>query len=156
MTYKLNISNHIPAFEAHDQEGRLWTDKTILQKPAVIYFYPKDDTPGCTKEACSFRDNIPHLNSNNVHVFGVSPDSLKSHIKFIEKHNLNFTLLSDESRALCEKFDVLHEKQLYGKTYTGVERSTFIVDTKGIIKWVERDVSVDGHVERILEAIKDL
>lgn len=125
MSYKIQVGDALPDFAASDQEGNEISSEDFLGSPVVLYFYPKDDTPGCTKEACSFRDNMTDLEAFDVTVIGVSPDNQASHQKFEEKHELNFTLLSDEKQELCNKFGVIQEKQMAGKSYMGVERSTF-------------------------------
>lgn len=126
----------------------------FLGKRVVLYFYPKDNTPGCTQEACDFRDNFNRL-INYAVVVGVSPDSIKSHLKFKEKQNLNFILLSDPEHILSEKFAVWKEKSMYGKKYMGIERSTFILDEKGNIVKEWRKVKVKGHVDEILNFLKE-
>ncbi len=125
------------------------------KKHLVLYFYPKDNTPGCTTEACDFRDNMNRL-TRKATVVGVSPDSIKSHLKFQEKHGLNFTLLSDPNREVLKAFDAWGEKKMYGKVREGVIRSTFIIDPEGTIKKIWRNVKVKGHVEEVLETIKSL
>ncbi len=122
-------------------------------KKVVLYFYPKDNTSGCTQEACDFRDNINRLTTKAT-VIGVSPDSIKSHKKFKENHNLNFLLLSDPEHKLAEQFEVWKEKSMYGRKYMGIERSTFIIDENGIIAKEWRKVKVKGHVDEILEYLK--
>ncbi|MCE5319188.1 MAG: thioredoxin-dependent thiol peroxidase [Parachlamydia sp.] len=156
MTYRINIGDALPQFKAQDQEGNTLVTEDFIGTPVVFYFYPKDDTPGCTKEACSFRDNMNRLMEYDVAVVGISPDNASSHQKFIEKHQLDFTLLTDEDKALCSKFDVLQEKNNYGKTSIGVERTTFLVDRDGIIQWIERPVKVEGHVDRVIEAVQQM
>ena len=116
----------------------------------VLYFYPKDNTSGCTQEACDFRDNINRLTSKAT-VIGVSPDSIKSHIKFKENHNLNFILFSDPEHKLAEQFNVWKEKSMYGRKYMGIERSTFVLDKNGKIEKEWRKVKVRGHVNEVLE-----
>lgn len=153
MKYRVNVGDALPQFKAQDQEGNTLMTEDFLGTPAVFYFYPKDDTPGCTKEACGFRDNMNRLADYDIAVVGISPDSAESHQKFIDKYQLNFTLLTDEDKSLCQKFDVLQEKNTYGKKSIGVERTTFLVDRDGIIQWIERPVSVEGHVDRVIEAI---
>ena len=115
----------------------------------VLYFYPKDNTSGCTQEACDFRDNLNRLTSK-AEVIGVSPDSVKSHIKFKENHGLNFPLISDPEHKLAEKFNVWKEKSMYGRKYMGIERSTFILDKDGNIEKEWRKVKVKGHVDEVL------
>ncbi|HIS54749.1 TPA: thioredoxin-dependent thiol peroxidase [Candidatus Galligastranaerophilus gallistercoris] len=122
-------------------------------KKFVLYFYPKDNTQGCTQEACDFRDNLNRI-SKYALIIGISPDSIKSHIKFIEKQNLNFLLLSDPEHKLAEKFNVWVEKSMYGRKYTGIERSTFIINEKGEIEYEWRKVKVKGHVDEVINYLK--
>lgn len=119
----------------------------------ILYFYPKDNTSGCTQEACDFRDNINRLTSYAT-VIGVSPDSIKSHQSFKEKQNLNFILLSDPEHKLAEDFEVWREKSMYGRKYMGIERSTFIIDKDGKIEKEWRKVKVKGHVDEVIEYLK--
>ncbi len=116
----------------------------------VLYFYPKDNTSGCSQEACDFRDNINRLTSYAT-VIGVSPDSIKSHLKFREKQELNFTLLSDTEHLLAEKFGVWKEKSMYGRKYMGIERSTFVIDKDGNTEKEWRKVKVKGHVDEVVD-----
>ena len=155
MSYKLNVGDHMPAFKAKDSTGHIFTSDDVLGGPVVIYFYPKDDTPGCTKEACSFRDHIDNLDEYDAILIGISPDGAQSHESFIEKHKLNFTILSDESLEVCRKFDVMRDSA-NGKTTPSVERTTFIIDARGIICWIERPVNIEGHVERVLKALHEI
>ena len=120
----------------------------------ILYFYPKDNTSGCTQEACDFRDNINRLTSYAT-VIGISPDSIKSHKSFKEKHSLNFILLSDPEHKLAEKFEVWKEKSMYGRKYMGIERSTFIIDKNGKIEKEWRKVKVKGHVDEVIEYLKN-
>jgi peroxiredoxin Q/BCP len=122
----------------------------------VLYFYPKDDTPGCTKEACAFRDNLGVLQSMGVVVLGVSPDSVASHQKFAQKYGLPFPLLADEGAQVATTYGVWKEKKQYGRTYMGIERTTFLIDENGIVQRVFPKVKVDGHVEEVIEAIRSL
>ncbi|MEE2727929.1 MAG: peroxiredoxin, partial [Candidatus Latescibacterota bacterium] len=119
----------------------------------VLYFYPKDDTPGCTKEACGFRDAQDDYMEANAVVIGVSPDSEKSHQRFRDKYDLPFLLLADPERQAIEGYDVWKEKNMYGKKYMGVERSTFIIDEDGILLEILRKVKVDGHVQSVLASL---
>lgn len=151
MAYQLNIGDKVPAFTSTDQEGNRINAADLLGSPLVIYFYPMDDTPGCTKEACAFRDHQKSLQDLDCRVIGISPDGVQSHQNFIGKHNLNFTLLSDEQHEVCKKFDVLRASEEGGKPK--IERTTFIVDAKGIIRWIERPVTLEGHVDRVIEAL---
>lgn len=152
MTYSINVGDNLPNFSCKDQNGHTVTDDDLIGGPVVIYFYPKDETPGCTKEACSFRDKMQELLDMEVLVIGVSPDSVESHKQFEKNHSLNFPLLSDENLELCRKFDAL--KKVDGKPTTDVERSTFVIDPDAIIRWIERPASVDGHVDRVIAAVK--
>ena len=149
MAYKLNAGDQIPSFKIKDHEGFELDSEDLLGSPFVLYFYPKDETPGCTAEACSFRDNMDRLDGLDTLVIGVSPDSADSHARFIQKHNLNFTLLCDENKELSRKFDVLRENDK-------IERTTFVVDPQGVIQWIERPVNVEGHTERVIKAVMEM
>ncbi len=129
---------------------------SLKGKPFVVYFYPKDDTSGCTAEACGFRDSLPGFGKLKAPIIGVSKDSLASHEKFAKKYELNFPLASDESGKMLAAFGVWVEKSMYGRKYMGVERSTFLVDGKGIIRAVWRKVKVPGHVEEVQQALAEL
>ncbi len=144
-----------PNFKLKDQNGKSISLKDYEGKNVVLYFYPKDDTSGCTAEACSFRDELPKFNNINAIILGVSPDSVQSHKKFEEKYNLPFTLLSDEDKVVVNKYEVWKEKSMYGRKYMGVERTTFIIDGTGKIKKIFNKVKVQGHNEEVLEAIKN-
>ena len=122
----------------------------------VLYFYPKDNTSGCTKEACGFTENIEEFNKINSKVVGVSPDSVKSHDNFKEKYDLAFDLISDPEKEIAKNFEAFGEKKMYGKTYMGIIRSTFIIDPEGEIKKVYPKVRVKGHVENVMEDLKEL
>ena len=125
-------------------------------KNVIVYFYPKDDTPGCTKEACAFQEMEADFSGADAVVIGVSKDSEASHDKFRKKYELGFTLVSDSNGAICAAYGVWVEKLNYGKKYMGIERSTFLIDKKGLIRQVWRKVRVDGHVAKVLEAVKAL
>lgn len=144
-----------PQFTLKNQDGQKISLKDFLGKKVVLYFYPKDMTSGCTKEACDFRDHIELFNNQNVVVLGVSADSIDLHKKFKSKYNLPFDLLSDDSKKVLEKYGVWKEKSMYGKKYFGIERTTFIIDENGRIKKIFPKVKVNGHVKEILEALKD-
>ena len=136
-------------------------DKTLSlsdfkDKNLVVYFYPKDNTPGCTLEGQDFRDHYPEFQAANTEILGVSRDSLKSHERFKEKQNFPFDLLADEDEALCRLFDVIHEKNMYGRKVMGVVRSTFLIDGDGVLRNEWRKVRVKGHVEAVLEAAQAL
>lgn len=156
MVNKINIGERIPPFSIFDHEGLQIEDEDLIGSPFVIYFYPKDDTPGCTKEACEFRDNLDKLDHLDTLVIGVSPDNADSHNKFIEKHGLNFTLLCDEKLDLARKFGAVQEKESGGKKVLGVMRSTFVVDSAGIVRWIEAPASVEGHAARVLKAVEQV
>jgi len=142
-----------PDFSLINDEGNKVSLKDFKGKKVILYFYPKDDTSGCTKEACSFRDNIKIINKKNAVVIGVSKDDTKSHQKFKKKYDLPFTLLSDENLDMLKKYDVWKEKSMYGKKYMGIERTTYIINEKGKIQDVFNKVKVDGHTEEVLEKI---
>lgn len=125
-------------------------------KNVIVYFYPKDNTPGCTKESENFRDNIKKFSKLNTVILGVSRDSIKSHENFKAKLDFSFDLLSDSEEKLCQQFDVIKEKNMYGKKVMGIERSTFLIDDKGILREEWRKVRVNGHVEEVLQAVKEL
>ena len=143
-------------FEGLDENGneKQFNLDDFLGKKVVLYFYPKDNTKGCTQEACDFRDNFNRLTPFAT-VVGVSPDSIKSHKNFREKQGLNFILLSDPEHALAEKFEVWKEKSMYGRKYMGIERSTFILDEKGNIQKEWRKVKVKGHVDEVINYLKN-
>lgn len=122
----------------------------------IIYFYPKDNTPGCTREGQDFRDLYPQLTRLNTDVLGVSRDSVKVHHNFKTKHEFPFHLLSDSDESLCKQFDVIHEKNLYGRKYMGIVRNTFLIDAKGVLQQEWRKVRVPGHADAVLEALKSL
>ncbi len=150
---ELNIGMEAPDFALPSDSGEIIRLSDFKGKKIILYFYPKDDTPGCTKEACSFRDNLNTLQSQNIVVLGVSADSVESHKKFKEKYNLNFPLLSDEKLEVIKKYGVWKEKNLYGKKTMGIERSTFIIDENGKIIKIFRKVQVEGHVEEIKKVL---
>ena len=152
----LEIGSTAPSFDLPtDGEGQLAS--TDLDGQAyVLYFYPKDDTPGCTKEAIAFEEHSQSFADVGVRIIGVSKDPVKKHDKFKTKYNFNFTLLSDEDSDLCERYGVWVEKSMYGKTYMGIERATFLIGADGAIKEIWRKVKVPGHVEAVLEAAKAL
>ena len=143
-----------PNFELQGSDEKTHSLKDFLGKNIVLYFYPKDNTPGCTTEALDFKLNIDKFNELNTVILGISKDSIKSHCKFIDKHDLNFLLLSDEEKTVCALYDVLKEKNMYGKKTIGIERSTFIINKDGYIVNEYRKVKVPGHVEAVLEFIK--
>lgn len=145
-----------PAFSLKATDGKTVKLSDFKGKNVVLYFYPKDDTPGCTKEACAFRDRHSEIEELGAVVLGVSPDDVASHGKFTEKFQLNFPLLADTDHALAEKFGAWREKNMYGKKSMGVQRSTFLIDGSGTVVKVWKKVSVDGHDEQVIEALKEL
>jgi thioredoxin-dependent peroxiredoxin len=151
----IEVGKKAPEFSLLNQDGKKISLKDYLGKKVVLYFYPKDDTSGCTKEACNFRDEFPKFTKTKAVILGVSPDTVKSHKKFAEKYDLNFDLLADEEKKVVEKYEVWKEKSMYGRKYMGVERTTFIIDEKGKIKTIFNKVKVDGHNKEVLEALKD-
>ena len=147
------VGKKAPAFKLPGSNGETVSLADFAGKTVVLYFYPKDDTPGCTRESCDFRDSIRKFTSRKAVVLGVSPDSLKSHDKFIAKFELPFVLLADEDHAVAEKYGVWVEKSMYGRKYMGIERSTFVIAPDGTVKAVFRKVKVDGHVDEVLAAV---
>ena len=143
-----------PDFTLTSDSGEAVTLSSFRGAPVVLYFYPRDDTPGCTTQACGIRDAWGEFERRGAVVLGVSPDSLKAHDKFIDKFELPFTLLSDPDHAVAEKYGVWVEKSMYGKNYMGIERSTFVIDPEGKVKAEFRKVKVDGHIDEVLAAAK--
>jgi len=151
---KVKVGKKVPDFKipaTGNQEIRL---SDLKGKKVVLYFYPKDNTPGCTTEGQAFRDNIRKFKNRNAVILGISRDSVSSHEKFKEKQGFPFELLADEDEKLCRMFDVIKEKNMYGKKVMGIERSTFLIDEEGVLREEWRKVKVDGHAEEVLEAVK--
>jgi peroxiredoxin Q/BCP len=144
-----------PAFTTTDAEGNTVKLKDLRGNKVVLYFYPKDDTPGCTKEACSFRDAFAEFKKLGIRILGVSPDKESAHKKFTKKYKLPFTLLADTDRSIAEAYDTWGEKKFMGRTYMGVLRTTFLIDEKGRIKKIFEKVKPDEHAREVLEAFKD-
>jgi len=149
----LSPKSPAPAFSLPSTSGRAVSTRDLRGRRHVLYFYPKDDTPGCTREACDFRDNLARLGSAGIAVYGVSKDSIASHQKFQKKYGLTFELLSDEGHAIAKLYGAYGEKMLYGKPVTGVIRSTFLVGADGRVERVWSPVKVEGHVDAVLSAI---
>lgn len=145
-----------PNFKLPASNGQTIDLPGLKGKNVVIYFYPKDDTPGCTVEACAFRDSHKEIEKHNAVVLGVSPDGLKAHDKFIQKFNLPFTLLADEAKQMAQDYGVWVEKSMYGKKYMGVARTTFVIDAAGKIAKVFEKVKPEGHDKEVLEVLKAL
>lgn len=152
----IDVGDKAPEFSAPTDGGGTASLKALKGKKVVLYFYPKDDTPGCTTEACGFRDALPDFAKTGAEIFGVSKDSVTRHDKFKAKHELPFTLIADEDGSLCEAYGVWQEKKNYGKTYMGIVRSTFLIDEKGRIAAAWRNLRVKGHVEKVLEEAQKL
>jgi peroxiredoxin Q/BCP len=150
---RLAPGDKAPSFTLKDQNGEKVSLKEYLGSRLVLYFYPADDTPGCTKEACQFNDELSHFTQLGTLVFGISPDGAQKHQAFIKKFRLNFSLLSDPHTTTMEKYGAYGEKMMYGKKVTGVIRSTFIVDTKGKIEQAFYNVRADGHAAKVLAAL---
>ncbi|SCJ30694.1 Putative peroxiredoxin bcp [uncultured Clostridium sp.] len=152
----IEINSIVPNFSLIGSDKKEHSLSEYKGKKIILYFYPRDNTPGCSTEACDFRDNNSIIEDMNTIVIGVSRDSLKSHDKFIEKFNLPFLLLSDEDETLCNLFGVIKEKNMYGKKVMGIERSTFIINEEGILVKEYRKVKVKGHIDTILEDLKNM
>jgi thioredoxin-dependent peroxiredoxin len=150
----LKEGDQVPNFSVAATDDQTISLQDFRGKKLVIYFYPKDSTPGCTIESCGFRDQHDAFEANNTVVLGVSRDSLKSHEKFKARHEFPFDLLSDGDEALCQIFGVLKEKSLFGKKFMGIERSTFLIDEQGVLQKAWRKVKVKGHVQAVLDAVK--
>ena len=151
----LKEGDKAPSFNMPTNKGENVSLSKLKGQKIVLYFYPRDDTPGCTKEACGFRDDLSKYKRAGAVVIGVSRDSVESHEKFVKKFNLNFTLASDKDGDVCEKYDAWRLKNMYGKEYMGIGRSTFLIDTKGKINKIWPKVKVDGHVDEVLKAVKE-
>lgn len=147
----LKVNDKAPDFKLQSGNGETISLKDYLGKKIVIYFYPKDDTSGCTAESCDFRDNIKKFERKNTVVIGVSADSVKSHQKFAKKYDLPFTLLSDETKEMLNAYGVWQEKSMYGRKYMGIVRTTFIINEKGVIEKIYEKVKVQGHAEEVLK-----
>ncbi len=152
----LEAGTKAPEFEAQADGGESIKLSDLKGKWTVLYFYPKDNTSGCTKEACSFRDNLEDITKLGTTVIGVSPDSVKSHDNFKAKHELNFKLISDKDKIICNAYDIMGEKKMYGRTYMGVIRTTYIINPKLEIAHTYNKVKVAGHVEELMEKLKEL
>jgi thioredoxin-dependent peroxiredoxin len=152
----ISEGDQLPKFSLDADDGTVVTRDSLVGKNAIIYFYPKDDTSGCTKEACDFRDALPRFGKIDAVVLGVSPDNLESHRKFKKKYQLPFLLLSDPDHELANEFGVWKEKSMYGRKYMGIERTTVIVDKKGRVARIFPKVKVPGHVEEVEKEVRAL
>jgi thioredoxin-dependent peroxiredoxin len=144
-----------PSFSAQADDGRVVTLESLRGRYVVLYFYPKDDTPGCTTEACELRDAFPRFDAAKATILGVSPDSVASHQKFKTKFSLPFTLLADTNHAIAESYGVWKEKSMYGRTFWGIERSTFLIDPLGVVSRVWRKVKAEGHAAAVGAALAE-
>jgi peroxiredoxin Q/BCP len=153
---EVQLNRKVPHFEAESTGEKPFRLSDCKGSSLVIYFYPKDSTPGCTREGQDFRDNYSKFRRNKALVVGVSRDSIKSHERFREKQAFPFDLLSDAGEQLCKLFDVIKEKNMYGRKVMGIERSTFLIDATGKLRREWRKVKVDGHVDEVLEAVREL
>lgn len=151
----LKTGDSAPEFTLPDQDGKQVSLSALKGQNVVLYFYPKDDTPGCTKEACQFRDSFPDFQNVNATVLGISADSVKSHKKFAERYKLSFPLLSDEDKKVINMYDVWKQKSMFGKKYMGIERTTYIIDPDGRIKNMFNKVRVPKHHKQVLSALKE-
>jgi peroxiredoxin Q/BCP len=150
----VEVGKPAPDFTLLDQHGKKVTLSKLKGSTIVLYFYPKDDTSGCTKEACGFRDAHDDFTAAGAKIFGVSPDGPESHTKFITKYELPFTLLADTETKVSTIYGVWKEKSMYGRKYMGIERTTFVIDSKGVIRQIFPKVKVEGHPKAVIEAIK--
>lgn len=152
----IEADSKAPAFSLKATDGSTVKLSELKGKNVVLYFYPKDDTPGCTKESCAFRDRHAEITKLGAVVLGVSPDDIASHNKFTDKFSLNFPLLADTDHKVAEKYGAWREKNMYGKVSMGIQRSTFLIDANGIVAKVWKKVSVDGHDQQVINALKEL
>lgn len=152
----LDIASPAPDFTLPDSDGNDVTLSAMQGGPIVLYFYPRDDTPGCTKESIAFSENLSEFEAAGAKIFGISKDSVASHAKFAKKRELTVGLLSDEHGSVCEDYGVWKEKNMYGKKYMGIERTTYLIDANGSVAMVWPKVKVPGHAEAVLAAVKAL
>ena len=145
----IKIGQKAPVLVLASSNGKTLNLKDFAGKKIVLYFYPKDDTSGCTKEACSFESNLPAIKKKGAVVIGVSADSVDSHVKFAKKYGLSFPLLSDEKKNIIKSYGVWKEKSMYGRKYFGIERTTVVIDEKGIVRHIFNKVKVDGHTDEV-------
>lgn len=150
----LNIGEKAPDFTLPSDQNQMVSLNELRGKKVILFFYPKDNTPGCTREACDFRDSLARFNTADAVVLGVSRDSITKHQKFKEKYTLTFPLLADENGDTCQAYGVIDKKSLFGNTFLGITRSTFLIDENGTIQNIWRKVKVTGHVQQVLDAIK--
>lgn len=156
MSNKVDVGAKAPDFSLESDEGTVISLSSLRGHPVVLYFYPKDETPGCTKEACDFRDAWAEVQALGARVLGVSKDSTASHRRFRQHHALPFPLLADPEGKVIEAYGAFKEKTMWGRTFLGIERSTFLIDGQGVVRKVWRKVKVDGHARAVLESLRDL
>ena len=152
----IKIGDTAPDFTLPTDTGDHVTLSALHGKSVVLFFYPKDNTPGCIRESCDFRDHFSQFKAHGVEVFGISKDNIKSHVKFKEKYSLPFALLVDANADICEAYGVINKKSFFGKTVFGVQRSTFLIDAQGIIRAIWRKVKVPGHVSEVFENVEQI
>ena len=152
----LAVGDKAPDFTIATDGGGTFCLSEMMGHNVIIYFYPKDDTPGCTKEACEFRDSLPDFSKSSSKIIGISKDTVVKHDKFKSKYELPFTLGADLEGAVCEAYGTWVEKSMYGRQYMGIERATFLVDKEGVVQGIWRKVKVKGHVEEVLAAVQNL
>ena len=152
----LKIGDKAPDFTVATDGGDTFCLSEMMGHNVIIYFYPKDDTPGCTKEACEFRDSLPDFSKTSSKIIGISKDTVAKHDKFKSKYELPFTLGADLEGDVCEAYGTWVEKSMYGRQYMGIERATFLVDKEGMVQGIWRKVKVKGHVEEVLAAVQNL
>ena len=153
---KIKLGTKVKNFEITATDNKLKKLSDLLKKNLIVYFYPKDMTPGCTTESIEFNENITKIRRAGWEVVGISRDSIKSHEKFIDKHNFKFPLISDSDEKICKIFDVIKEKSLYGRKYMGIDRSTFLINKKSEVVGIWTNVKVKGHVDEVCEKLKEL
>ncbi len=149
----INIGDPAPDFILTSDKNETISLKNLRGKNVVLYFYPKDNTPGCTREACDFRDTVKEFEKHNAIILGISKDSPTKHQKFKKKYELPFTLLADETGDVCQAYGVINKKSLFGNTFLGIQRSTFLIDAEGKISAIWRKVKVDGHTQQVLDEL---
>lgn len=149
----LTIGDKAPDFTLHSDQNEQVSLKSLRGKNVILYFYPRDNTPGCTRQACDFRDHIADFSAQNIEVIGISKDNVQRHQKFKEKFMLPFTLLADEEGDVCQAYGVIDKKSMFGNTFLGIQRSTFLIDENGIIQGIWRKVKATGHIKQLLKEL---
>lgn len=152
----LQVGDKAPDFTLLTDQNKSISLKDLHGKNVILYFYPKDNTPGCTREACDFRDGLHQFSDQNAEIIGISKDSPEKHQKFKQKYELPFTLLADTNGDMCEAYGVINKKSLFGRSFLGIQRSTFLIDEQGIIRAIWRKVKVNGHTQQVLDELHKL